>query len=265
MDEAGLRWEPYVTGPTNTDTIQWAEAGTDAKIGRNGMGLTQSVTFLIEMRGIGLADQQFQRRTASGLVMATSIVQTAADNAREVYDTVEGGIAAFVESEDDIVITDYTETIDRPFTMINTNNGSVVQVTTEFSSTTPAYANLTRSRPEAYLIPVAWADLAERLRVGGLEVETLEEEWSGTVEALTVNSTEFDSGYYEGVVRVTATTETSERDLTLPAGSFLVSTRQKNAALAFIALEPENIDSYVSFNIVPVGEGDEYPIFRVLC
>lgn len=43
-----------------------------------------------------------------------------------------------------------------------------------------------------------------------------------------------------------------------------MSTRQKNAALAFIALEPENIDSYVTFNYIPLETGDEYPIFRVM-
>lgn len=54
------------------------------------------------------------------------------------------------------------------------------------------------------------------------------------------------------------------REVVLPAGSFRVSTRQKNAALAFIALEPENIDSYVTFNIIPVSAGDEYPVFRLM-
>jgi hypothetical protein len=228
------------------------------------MGLTQAVTFLIEMRGIFLADQEFQRRTASGLVMTTAILQTAADNADSVYSTIEEGRAAFSSSTDDIILTDSPTTEQRLFTMVDYTNGSLVQLPVTFRSTTPAVANLTRARPEAYLIPVAWADLAERLRVAGLEVETLAEPWTGEVEALTITSTRFDSGYYEGAVRVTATTETKKRTLGLPAGSFKVSTRQQNAALAFIALEPENIDSYVSFNVVPVARGDEYPIFRVM-
>lgn len=267
MEDAGLRWEPYVTGSssTNLDYLPtWSEAGTDGKIGRNAMGLTQTVTFLIEMRGIFLADQEFQRRTASGLVMTSAILQTAADNAADVFATVEGGREAFAASSDDIVITDSPTTEQRLFTMVDRTNGSVVQVPVTFRSTTPAVANLTRARPEAYLIPVAWADLAERLRVAGLEVETLAEPFAGDVEALTITSTRFDTGYYEGVVRVTATTETKTRELSLPAGSFRVSTRQKNAALAFIALEPENIDSYVSFNIVPVARNDEYPVFRIM-
>ncbi|KAK0384082.1 hypothetical protein NLU13_8171 [Sarocladium strictum] len=267
MQAAGLRTEPYVTGssaPGPDFVATFAEAGTDGKIGRNAMGLTQAIVFLVENRGIGIADQEFQRRTASGLTMLVSIVETAAEEAADVYETVGGGIEDFIASTDDIVITDYSETEIRPFTMVDNRNGDIVRRPVRFASTTPAFANLTRSRPEAYLIPPAWADLAERMRVYGLEVETLEDGWQGSVEALTITSTSIASSYYEGVIRVTATAEAKELELSLPPGSFLVSTRQKNAALAMVALEPENIDSFVSFNIVPVAKGDEYPIFRVV-
>uniref|UniRef100_L2G8F3 Carboxypeptidase M14B n=1 Tax=Colletotrichum fructicola (strain Nara gc5) TaxID=1213859 RepID=L2G8F3_COLFN len=267
MESRGLRWEPYVTGSTSTNPEfkpTFAEAGSDAKIGRNAMGLTQCVTFLIEMRGIYLADQEFQRRTVAGLTMASSVLQTAADNADKVYTTIESSIADFKTTDAEIIVTDSSPTVQRTFTMVNINNGSVVQVPINFGSTTPVTANITRARPEAYLIPASWADLAERLRVGGLEVENLSGPYKGTVEAYTITSAEFETGYYEGVVRATVTTEPLTREVNLPAGSFLVSTKQKNAALAFVALEPENIDSYASFNIVPVEEGDEYPIYRVL-
>ncbi|KAL4861855.1 hypothetical protein BDV12DRAFT_207707 [Aspergillus spectabilis] len=267
MEAVGLRAEPYVTGSSVSNSsivADFAEAGTDGKIGRNAMGLTQAIVFLLEMRGIGIADQEFQRRTAAGLTMLGSIVQTAADNVKKVFQTIEDGIEEFIESDDDIVVTDYSKVEIRPFTMVDRETGSVVHPSVRFASTTPSLANLTRSRPEAYLIPVAWADLAERLQVAGLEVETLDKSFEGTVEALTITSAEIDTSYYEGVIRVTATTESSKRELSLPRGSFRVSTRQKNAALAMVALEPENIDSYVSFNIVPVEEGDEYPIFRIL-
>lgn len=266
MEAAGLRWEPYVTGSSSSSNdyvADFAEAGSDAKIGRNALGLTQAVVFLTETRGIGLADQHFQRRTASGLTMLLSIVQTASDNAAKVLQTVEGGIKKFISSSEDIVITDYSKASIRPFKMIDVNNGSIVSPPVRFASTTPVIANLTRSRPEAYIIPAAWSDLAERLRVAGLEVKTLNKPWEGTVEALTITSASFDNQYYEGVVLVKVQTETNKRELTLPAGSFLVSTRQKNAGLAFVALEPENIDSYVSTNIVPVSTGDEYPVFRI--
>lgn len=267
LKAAGLRWEPYVTGSSNStpgSPIRFAEAGSDAKIGRNAMGLTQTVTFLCEMRGIGLADQHFQRRTVTGLVMAETIIQTAANNAEQVYRVITGGIQDFVDSNEDIVVTDTTKYTNRTFQMVEVENGTVVDVPIQFASTTPTAANLTRRRPEAYIIPRAWADLVARLETSGLEVTKISQGFRGTVEALSVTSVTFDDSYYEGVVPVTVTTSATMKEVELPAGSYAVSTRQRNAALAFVALEPENIDSYVAFNIVPVEEGDEYPIFRLL-
>jgi len=267
LEAAGLRWEPYVTGSSNStpgSKIRFAEAGSDAKIGRNAMGLTQSITFLCEMRGIGLADQHFQRRTVTGLVMVEAIIQTAADNAQQVYQTITDGIEEFINTDEDVIITDSTKYAARSFQMVDIANGTLVNAPIQFASTTPTTANLTRSRPEAYIIPRAWADLAARLEVSGLDVTKMSQEFRGTVEALNITSMAFDDTYYEGVVPVTVTTSATEKEVELPAGSYAVSTRQRNAALAFVALEPENIDSYVAFNIIPVEEGDEYPIFRLL-
>ena len=267
LEEVGLRWEPYVTGNSSNSTnspIRFAEAGSDAKIGRNAMGLTQSITFLCETRGIGLADQHFQRRTVASLVMVETIIQTAADNAERVRQTITDGIQEFVESNEDVVITDSTTYSNRTFQMIDVNNGSLVDAPIQFASTTPTTANLTRPRPEAYIIPRAWADLAARLELSGLEVQSIPGTFRGTVEALNITSVSFGGTYYEGVVPVTVTTTSRQKEVELPAGSFAISTRQRNAGLAFVALEPENIDSYVAFNIIPVEAGDEYPVYRVM-
>lgn len=253
-----------MTSSSSSNPVRLVEAGSDAKIGRNAMGLTQTVTFLFETRGIGIASQEFKRRTYAGLTMVSSILQTAADNFEEVYDTLENGIQEFIESAEDIVVTDYTTPQDRTWTMVNRNTGDVVQLPVQFESNTPAVANLTRPRPKAYLIPPAWADLAERLTVSGLDVEKLTEAYDGTVEAYNITSASLATSNYEGVVLSSVTAEPVEKIVSLPPGSFLVRTNQRNAGIAFNALEPENIDSYVSFNIVPLEVGDEYPVYRVL-
>lgn len=263
----GFRWAPYVTGSSSSvpnSTITYAEAGSDAKIGRNAMGLSQAVVFLCETRGIGLGDQEFHRRTAAALSMLTAIVQTAVDNAECVYSVVESGIESFINSSEDVVVTDSTEVSTRDWQFVEYASGALVNVPVRFESTTPTTANLTRSRPEAYIIPRAWADLAERLRVSGLEVETIEGDYRGSVEVLTASSVSFENEYPEGSLLATVTTTSSQRTIELPPGSLRVSTRQKNAALAMNALEPENIDSYASFNIIPLDVGDEYPVFREL-
>lgn len=264
LTAAGLRGEPYMTSSSSSNPIRLAEAGSDAKIGRNAMGLTQTVTFLFETRGIAIASQEFKRRTYAGLTMVSSVLQTAADNFDEVYTTLEKGIQEFIDSDEDIVVTDYTTLQDRTWTMVDRNTGDVVQLPVEFENNTPATANLTRSRPKAYLIPPAWADLAERLKVSGLDVEKLTDAYAGNVEAYNITSASLGRSYYEGVVLSTVTAEPVEKTVSLPPGSFLLRTNQRNAGIAFNALEPENIDSYVSFNIVPLETGDEYPVYRIL-
>ncbi|KAH6967706.1 hypothetical protein BKA56DRAFT_597044 [Ilyonectria sp. MPI-CAGE-AT-0026] len=145
-----------------------------------------------------------------------------------------------------------------PSSMLPTS--TLIQAPIDFRSATPTNANLTRSRPESYLIPSIWAVFAERLHCFGLKAQTLEKPWEGTVEALTVTSAVFAPGYYKGFAPVPLTTETATRHLDLPAGSFLVSAHQGNVGLTFLAREPENVDSWANSNIVPVRSGYEHPV-----
>jgi hypothetical protein len=253
-----LRGEQYMTASrTNPPRLD-----TDAKIGRNAMGLTQCVTFLFETRGIGIASQSFQRRTLAGMQMILGVLETARDSSEQVYSTIEGAIKEMFESNDDIVVTDYSNYTNRTWTMVDRRDGSVIQLPVEFASTTPVTANLTRTRPAGYIIPRAWSDVAERLRISGLEIETMSQPFKGEVQVYNITSSSLGKQYYEGSLLNTVTTETLTQEVSLPAGSFWVSSRQKNAGLAFVTLEPENIDSYVSFGIVPMEVADLYPIFR---
>ncbi|KAI1303466.1 carboxypeptidase [Xylaria venustula] len=265
LEAAGYRWESYFTASFRAAPgITLAEAGSDGKAGRNSFGLMQSIGILNEVRGIRLADQHFQRRVSTALTMVSAILDIALENFDEVYSTVENAIEKFINSDDDIIVTDYRNAMSRSVSFIDVTNGSLVQLPVSWLSTTPTIANLTRIRPEAYLIPRTWSDLAIRLQESGVIVETLDYEYRGTVEALKITSASPARAYYEGAIQVTVTTEPVQKEVRLPVGSFLIRTRQKNAALAFVTLEPENIDSYVRFNLVPVKTGDEYPIFRVL-
>ncbi|KAF5248736.1 hypothetical protein FANTH_5806 [Fusarium anthophilum] len=211
--------------------------------------------FIPAMRGIRIANQHFQRRVATALVKIQTILELARDDADKIRSVVENAREDFINSDEDIVITDSYVPENRTFTMVDTRNGSVVQVPIDFQRTTPSIANLTRPRPEAYVIPRTWSDVAERLEILGLKVERINYEFRRTLETLTFQTSVVEPELYEGTYLNTVTTNSTCREVVLPAGSFYVSTRQQNAALAFIALEPENIDSYVKFNIIPVEAG----------
>jgi hypothetical protein len=263
MEKRKLRWSPYIVGSA-AEPLVFTQLDTQARAGDVSLALTQAMVFLTETRGIMLGGQHFQRRVASGLTMIEAIVQTAADKAEEVYEVIEGARRKVVESDEDIVISDSYQPKNRTWDMIEVETGKLVKVPIKFLSSTPVKANLTRSRPEAYVFPQAWKEAADRLRLVGVKVDQLRSEFKGEVEALNVTSIELASTVYHGTVLNTVTTETKRKEITMPAGSFWVSTRQPAAAYAFVVLEPENIDSYATFNILPVNAGDEYPVYRVM-
>lgn len=77
------------------------------------------------------------------------------DNTEEVRSVVEAAREEFISSDDDIVVTDspHANLIRQNFTFVDQRDGSIVQLPVDYYETRPAIANLTRSRPKAYLIP----------------------------------------------------------------------------------------------------------------
>ncbi|GJC79831.1 carboxypeptidase 2 [Colletotrichum liriopes] len=262
--EHGLRTSAYFTAGGGTDFPVLTEPSSVSRAGHNSAGLLQAVSFLTETRGIRLADQHFQRRVAAGSIAIEALVQTAVDNAEEVLSTIETARAAFVAGTGDIVVVDHARVTNATWDFIDVRNGTVVSVPVQFRNSTPTEVDLARARPEAYVFPRAWADVAEKLETLGVEVEVLSEGFSGEAEVLTVETLELADGKYEGVVEATITTSASRKVVSVPKGGFRVSTRQKNAAFAFVTLEPENNASFARYNLIDLAVGDEYPVFRVV-
>lgn len=195
--------------------------------------------------------------------MLEAVLDIALENADEVLTKIEDSVDDFINGDHDIILTDYQPEMNRTFTMVDIRNGSIVQVPVTFYASSPAVANVTRSRPEAYIIPPTWWEIAERLEISGLEVQKLDYAFRGTVQAYNITSAQLDDSWYEGTVRNRVTTEPYEKELELPAGAFYVSARQKNAGLAYVTLEPESDVSFVTFGMIHVDTGFEYPIWRI--
>ncbi|KIV96674.1 hypothetical protein PV10_00508 [Exophiala mesophila] len=175
LNAANLRWQPYAVGNSYQGAdvpLEFVEAGGDAKITRNAWGLTQSIAFLCEARGIGIADQHFARRTYTGLVMLVTIVDISAGHVDDILATLDKARHDFVNGRDDIVVTDTrTEGVSngwqdkyshshshpspsphpRPF--IDTTTGALIHLDMKFLSSNPLLPVITRKRPKAYIIP----------------------------------------------------------------------------------------------------------------
>lgn len=258
----GLRTSTYFTAAENSTRL--TEAAPNAQYALSHNSLRQSISILTESRGIRLGNQHFQRRVAANLILVEELVQTAADNADRVYETIENARRDFIESDEDIVITGQPREENVTWSWIDANSGSLVEVPVTLQNYTPTDANLTRPRPEAYVFSRAWTDVAERLRISGVEVKALGSAFRGRVQAYRIETSTLAEARFEGIVHNTVTTSNYTREVTIPAGGFWVSTRQVNAALAISLLEPEDVASAVVYNVIPVDKGEEYPVYRVM-
>jgi hypothetical protein len=99
-----------------------------------------------------------------------------------VISTIDSAVEDFINSDAEIVLTDSQPSENRTFTMVDIRNGTLVQAPVEFLSSTPAVANFTRSKPEAYLIPRDWKDVVDRLSAMGVEFEELQYEYCPGVQ-----------------------------------------------------------------------------------
>jgi hypothetical protein len=58
-------------------------------------------------------------------------------------------------------------------------------------------------------------------------------------------------------------TKITQKEVTLPKGSFKISTNQKNAAILYETLEPEASSSFVSMGVIKTELNQEIPIYRL--
>ncbi len=102
-------------------------------------------------------------------------------------------------------------------------------------------------RPRAWWIPVEWSEVIARLRMHGIEMETITEPREIEVEMYRLEDPVFADEPFEGHIRVSATPVIERRTERFPAGSVRIDAGQPLADLAALLLEPESPDSFLQW------------------
>ena len=111
---------------------------------------------------------------------------------------------------------------------------------------------LTLARPEAYWVPSYRADVIERLRLHGVQMEVLDAPRTVPVQMLRLEDPRVSGRTSEGHVPITVETVTTEdRDWIFPAGSVRVPTDQPLGDLVVLALEPQSSESFFAWGMFP--------------
>ena len=111
---------------------------------------------------------------------------------------------------------------------------------------------LTLRRPEAYWVPVHRADIIERLRIHGVQMETLDAPRTVAVDMLRLIDPQLGRRANEGHVPVTVqTVEPERREWTFQPGSVRVPTDQPMGDVVVLLLEPQSSESFFAWGLFP--------------
>jgi zinc carboxypeptidase len=98
--------------------------------------------------------------------------------------------------------------------------------------------SLTQLLPAGYFLPPAAEPIVDVLRIHGVQVVRIAEDWADTVEVLGVTDVAWGPREFQGHHLVQVSGRYSKSVRTLPAGTYFVTTAQPLGRLVFALLEP---------------------------
>lgn len=111
---------------------------------------------------------------------------------------------------------------------------------------------LTLKRPAAYWVPSYRADIIERLKTHGVQMETLDAPRTVAVDMLRLVDPKVSARTNEGHVPITVGEVRAEaKDWTFPVGSVRVPTDQPMGDVAILLLEPQSSESFFAWGMFP--------------
>jgi len=154
-------------------------------------------------------------------------------------DSLQLSAIASVIHRSTVTNSDYVEWLGKPATM----------TIADFKSSEPIDLI---ARPKGYWVPASCDEVIARLKLHGIQMNTISEPREVKVEMYRITNHVFEDDShtlqpFEGHMQVTGTTNTETHQQLFPAGSVYISTDQQLGDLAMVLLEPVSKDSYFSW------------------
>ena len=256
---AGYTFHDYYTTDKAFGSVTFNVGGSSARSTSNAFSLSNSISILMEIRGVRMGNTSLKRRVHTTYTVAQSYLQTAYSHA----DRVKAAIAEANASEHEVVVKASPKKVEGyvlPF--IDLERNTTKELAVSASLNLEATPTLVRQRPEAYYIAPTEKLAAEKLQQLGIEVDTLTAPRTVDVEAYRVERISEAGRSTDGIRTLSVATTVSRKSVTLPAGSFKVSMQQRRASMAAAMLEPEAPNGFVFFRIVEPALNAELPVYR---
>jgi len=254
----GLSSEWYYTTSTDLLDKKISMGGTQPDTGRNVNGLKNTVSLLIETRGVGIGRLHIQRRVFTHVTAISSVLASTAQRAPEL-----GQLQPYIEKEiaglackDEAVVEAGPTLTQQELQMLDPVTGADKALRVEWNSALTLRKIKARVRPCGYWLSASSKTAVERLRLHGVQVLRVTE--PGSMLGDLYRETARTAGVRQDVrgaiadARQIVKTEVAlvRSVIDAPTGSYYVPLNQPLANLVIAALEPDTQSSYFANQLI---------------
>ena len=257
----GLSSYDYITSTDYHGETHFNLGAVNPRSSATSYALSNCISTLIEVRGVGIGRTSYKRRVFTTFTIAQSYLQSAqakADQIKQVLEHTENPSAqAIVVKSSRKVRSDKIAVID-----IGRNELDSMEVI--IRDALHSKATLKRERPSAYLILPGNEAAIAKLKTLGMSIQQLSNDQSMEVEAYTITEYNRKTHSYEGVHPQEVEAKLEIKMVSFPAGTYVISLKQRRSNLSTAVLEPEATSSFIYFEVIKTDLGEELPIYRYL-
>jgi len=254
----GLSTEWYYTTSTDLADKKISMGGTQPDTGRNVNGLKNTVSLLIETRGVGIGRMHIQRRVHTHVTAISSVLASTAQRAAEL-----GQLQPYIEKEQGAIACKGEAVVEAGPTaetyellMLDPVTGADKALRVEWNSALALRKIKARVRPCGYWLSATSKTAVERLRLHGVQVQRVAEPGSmlGDIYRETARSAGVRQdvrGAIADAGQIVKTEVALVRGvIDTPAGSYYVPLNQPLANLVIAALEPDTQSSFFANQLI---------------
>ena len=250
LDFYKLKYHNYLSSKHKNNKIYFNLGSVSPRSSATSFALSNCISLLMEVRGVGLKRDSFKRRIFTTYLLANSFLKTALNQSSFIKNEIKK-CNAFPE---EIVIKYKKEKTPYKLNMIDVYNHKVIPVEILLYNGLKCEKEITRKRPKYYLIEKDLYNVVDKLNILGLDIDTLNYDEVIDVESYEIISQSKAPQIFQGFHENIVTTKLVNKKITFEKGTYVIPMNQKRSNLAVETLEPEMLSGFLRFNVIQPHE-----------
>lgn len=250
LDYYDLKYHNYLSSKHKNNKVYFNLGSVSPRSSATSFALSNCISMLMEIRGVGLNRSSFKRRIFTTYLLANSFLNTALKEKEYIKNQLKN-CNIF---PNDITIKYKKEKSPYKLNMIDVYNHKIIPVDVLLYNGLNCKKEITRKRPNYYIIEKDLNIVASKLNILGLNIDTLKYDELLNVESYEIvsqsKSPKLFQGFHENIVK----TKLVKKEIVFEKGTFLVPMNQRRSNLAVETLEPEMLSGFLRFNVIQPNE-----------